>query len=134
MRHWIVANVDGNIQFLFLTSTNNWRQGLKPATSFKDVSLLHQYTPYHGPTPPAGTGKHRYVFVLYLQPETNQTLLPILEDSNVHRAFFNITEFVATNQLTPIAASYMLAEHEDGYDGNYRKSHSMLSYQSMSVH
>ncbi|KAF7729765.1 hypothetical protein EC973_003843 [Apophysomyces ossiformis] len=121
VRHWIAINVDG----------------LKPATSFKDNSTIHQYTPYHGPTPPAGTGKHRYVFVLYEQSQKNQVMLPVLEKPSLNRAFFNINEFVQTNNLTPIAASYMLIEHQDGYEGEYRKAHGPMWYHSlhsMSVH
>ncbi|KAG0168887.1 hypothetical protein DFQ28_001611 [Apophysomyces sp. BC1034] len=115
VRHWIAINVDG----------------LKPATSFKDVSPIHQYTPYHGPTPPAKTGKHRYVFMLYQQPQKSQVMLPVLEKPSLNRAFFNINEFVETNKLTPIAASYMLIEHQDGYEGEYRKSHGPMWYHSL---
>ncbi|KAJ4460751.1 putative OV-16 antigen precursor [Paratrimastix pyriformis] len=43
-RHWIVANLNGS-----------------------DVSHGNVLTPYNGPTPPAGTGLHRYAFLLFKQ-------------------------------------------------------------------
>ncbi|KAI8384946.1 phosphatidylethanolamine-binding protein [Radiomyces spectabilis] len=115
VRHWIATNIDGS----------------KPGTSFRDNSTLHQYTPYHGPTPPAGTGQHRYVFVLFSQQTTNQTMTPVLEDPTVHRAYFNLTQFALDNHLTPVAASYMLAEHQDGYDGGYMSRRASASAAAM---
>ncbi|KAI9497210.1 phosphatidylethanolamine-binding protein, partial [Zychaea mexicana] len=92
-QHWIVANIEGN-------SINN-------------------YTPYHGPTPPLNSGKHRYVFALYEQSAVNQTTVPVLEDTVHHRAYFDIGKFSQDNSLKLVAATYMRAEHEDGYEGKY---------------
>ncbi|KAI7874155.1 PEBP-like protein [Lichtheimia hyalospora FSU 10163] len=104
VRHWIVENVPGNI-----------RDNIP-------------YTPYHGPTPPALTGKHRYVFALYEQPMVNQTLVPpIVGDPDRHRAFFDLHKFANENSLTLVAATYVQAEHEDGYEGRGRAPSSVLA-------
>lgn len=93
----------------------------------RDADPLHRYVPYHGPTPPKGTGKHRYVFILYEQSTPNQTLLPELEEPDVHRAFFNLDEFTKQNNLKPVAASYILVAHQDGYEGDYLSRHAEVS-------
>ncbi|KAG0174628.1 hypothetical protein DFQ28_004274 [Apophysomyces sp. BC1034] len=103
VRHWISTNIDGG----------------KPGTSLRDTTPLHQYTPYHGPTPPTGTGKHRYVFILLEQQEKKQLMRPTLEEPSHHRAFFNLKNFIQENNLRPVAAQYMVASHQDGYDGEY---------------
>ena len=43
--HWLVVNISGG-----------------------DVLSGDVLVPYQGPTPPAGTGKHEYIFQLYEQP------------------------------------------------------------------
>lgn len=105
VRHWIATNIEGG----------------KPGTDMRDQSPLHTYTPYHGPTPPANSGIHRYVFTLFEQPTVNQTFVPELENPEIHRAFFDLKKFIADNQLTPVAASYIMVQHEDGYDGAYQQ-------------
>ncbi|KAF7728222.1 39S ribosomal protein L38, mitochondrial [Apophysomyces ossiformis] len=107
VRHWISTNIDGG----------------KPGSSLRDTTPLHQYTPYHGPTPPAGSGKHRYVFILLEQTEKNQAMRPALQDPNLHRAFFSVKDFIRDNNLRPVAAQYMVASHQDGYEGEYMTRH-----------
>ncbi|ORY97916.1 phosphatidylethanolamine-binding protein [Syncephalastrum racemosum] len=111
VRHWIATNIDGG----------------KPGTDMRDQTSLHTYTPYHGPTPPAGSGIHRYVFTLFEQPTVNQTFVPELENPEIHRAFFDLKKFIADNQLTPVAASYIMVQHEDGYDGEYQQRHNQTT-------
>ncbi|KAJ8658533.1 hypothetical protein O0I10_005886 [Lichtheimia ornata] len=114
VRHWIVENVPGG----------------KPGSSIRDNI---PYTPYHGPTPPALTGKHRYVFALYEQPMVNQSLVPpIVGDPDRHRAFFDLDKFVTENDLTLVAATYVQAEHEEGYEGRGRAPSSVLAAASSS--
>lgn len=82
-------------------------------THFLDNTTEHQYTIYFGPKPRRDGRAHRYVFVLYEQAHRDQAFMPTEEEyDHPVRSFFNITDFVETNELTPIAASYMLAEHE----------------------
>ncbi|KAI8144242.1 phosphatidylethanolamine-binding protein [Fennellomyces sp. T-0311] len=101
VRHWIVANVEGG----------------KPGSDIRDPLPQNNYTPYHGPTPPLNSGKHRYVFALYEQSEKNQVTVPVLEDTVHHRAYFDIEQFAKDNKLKLVGATYMMAEHEDGYEG-----------------
>lgn len=106
------------------------QKGGKPGSSIRDNI---PYTPYHGPTPPALTGKHRYVFALYEQPMVNQSLVPpIVGDPDRHRAFFDLDKFVTENNLTLVAATYVQAEHEDGYEGRGRAPSSVLAAASSS--
>lgn len=108
--------------------TGSHKPGNKPGSTMHDHSPLHLYTPYHGPTPPEGTSKHRYVFALYEQEENDQELVPKLEDPTLHRAFFDLNKFTQDNKLKLVAASYIFVEHQDGYDGDYVSRHSdMLS-------
>ncbi|KAI9323129.1 phosphatidylethanolamine-binding protein [Dichotomocladium elegans] len=109
VRHWVVGNIEG----------------AKPGSGARDNV---PYTPYSGPTPPINTNKHRYVFALYKQQQPNQQFTPTIEgDPSSHRAFWDINRFAAENNLTLIAATYMLAEHEDGYEGraSFHNNHTL---------
>ncbi|KAI8374522.1 phosphatidylethanolamine-binding protein [Radiomyces spectabilis] len=108
VRHWTIANI----------------QGRDPTPAFNSNSPIHQYTPYHGPTPPENTGYHRYIFTLFEQTQFSQVLRPVLDFPNQHRAFFNLTAFINENQLKPVAAAYMLVTHQDGYEGEYKRINS----------
>ena len=48
------------------------------------------------PTPPAGTGEHRYLFALFSHTSPLQRIPPPA------RANFNVATFIAANQLTPV--------------------------------
>lgn len=61
-RHWVVANIQNN-----------------------DVSHGNVLTPYMGPSPPAGTGAHRYAFLLFRQ----QSRLPTTQLQEERGWFFN---------------------------------------------
>ncbi|KAG8743881.1 hypothetical protein FRC10_011171 [Ceratobasidium sp. 414] len=70
---------------------------------------------YMPPAPPAGSGSHRYVALLYAQPADFDYLF--LNTSN--RQHFNITEFSERSGLgTPLAGTFMtvkVKEDEDIY-------------------
>ena len=68
---------------------------------------------YLSPAPPAGSGPHRYNFVLFAQPpafevpESYAYLNPLVNESA--RIGFNITDFVARSDLgTAVAGNYMM--------------------------
>ena len=57
--------------------------------------FLSEYNP---PTPPEGSGYHRYIFLLILQPKKETEYLPI-----VKRGKFNINKYAEKHNLTNIA-------------------------------
>ena len=68
--------------------------------------------PYQSPTPPAGSGPHRYTFVLFAQPANFSVpasygnVNPPNESSA--RRGFNVTDFVGASGLAaPLAANYL---------------------------
>lgn len=89
MRHWVVTNIDG----------------AKPGTSVADMSPVHQYTPYQAPD----IEEHRYVFALFQQPQTNQSMFPMLEELPSDRSAFDIKRFSTDNKLKLVSAIYMNA-------------------------
>jgi len=65
-------------------------------------------TPYNGPTPPPGTGTHRYVFLLYRQPES------LIEFQAVPspRGGFKSRLFAEQHSLQLIAANFFLCKNK----------------------
>lgn len=63
----------------------------------------------------------------------NQSLVPpIVGDPDRHRAFFDLDKFVHENNLTLVAATYVQAEHEPGYEGRGRAPSSAIAAASSS--
>lgn len=82
--HWMVLNIpDGAIQ---------------------DGEEIIEYAP---PTPPKGTGKHRYVFAIFGSDAK-------LKSQTIHeRAKWSMNSFMKHHHLSdPIGVSYFLTEHE----------------------
>jgi phosphatidylethanolamine-binding protein (PEBP) family uncharacterized protein len=74
--HWLVVNIP---------SSGNVEEG--------DVLV-----PYAGPTPPAGTGQHRYIFILYKQK------VGIVSGMNIQqRSSWNLQQFLQGKELTEVA-------------------------------
>lgn len=53
--------------------------------------------PYRPPTPPAGSGKHRYVFLVFQQEGKQKSV-----DTFAERAKFNLNEYAASNDLSRV--------------------------------
>merc|ERR1712080_36615 len=84
-KHWLVINVSGN-----------------------DLSSGQTLTDYAGPSPPRGSGPHRYVFLAYQQKGRITSISP-----DNKRARFNIADFAEENNLgDPIAGNYFFAENK----------------------
>jgi phosphatidylethanolamine-binding protein (PEBP) family uncharacterized protein len=80
--HWIVANIPGD--------------GTAPADGLEVM-------PYGPPAPPAGS--HRYAFLLFEQ--TEEAIKPDTPDT---RGDYSARKFAKTNGLTPVGATYFLAQ------------------------
>ncbi|KAI8144157.1 phosphatidylethanolamine-binding protein [Fennellomyces sp. T-0311] len=84
--HWAVVNIDNQ----------------KPASDVDNPE--HQYATYIPPSPPPGTGAHRYVFGVFEQSQLNQTFTPTRQES---REQFDIDAFAKQNGLNLVGALYM---------------------------
>jgi len=92
---------------------HHWLVGNIPGTDIVSGDVLSQYV---GAGPPKETGLHRYVFVLYKQPEgkINFDERRLTNRSGDHRASFKIREFALKYKLgEPIAANFFQAEWDD---------------------
>lgn len=71
---------------------------------------------YIGSGPPMGTGKHRYIFLLYKQPDNKKIEVnkKIKNDSRDGRMQFDLRKFTAEHNLgKPVAGNFYLAEYDD---------------------
>ncbi|KAH7957328.1 protein D2 [Rhipicephalus sanguineus] len=86
-RHWLVLNVPNSC----------------------DVKAGDTVTQYAGPSPPKGTGPHRYALIVYSQGTNRITE----RDASVPdaRGMFNLNHFVTQNKLgDPLAVNYFVCE------------------------
>lgn len=91
--HWLVGNIPGN-----------------------ELSMGDVLSEYVGSGPPKGTGLHRYVFLVYKQPDgkINFDERRLTNRSGEHRASFKIREFAQKYKLgEAIAANFYQAEWDD---------------------
>jgi len=65
--------------------------------------------PYSGPMPPAHSGPHHYVLMLFAREQTDDGPLHLAEEAVSHR-HFNTHDFAEENNLQLVAADYFLAE------------------------
>ncbi|BGP12678.1 hypothetical protein JCM10213_008815 [Rhodosporidiobolus nylandii] len=66
-------------------------------------------TKYLGPAPPAGSGPHRYVFLVYKQPLDHT---PELGVDAEERPSFALRDFVRNNELELVGATFFYAENK----------------------
>ena len=82
--HWLVVNIPGH-----------------------EVKFGQELKTYAGPTPPPGTGSHRYIFLVYRQPET----IAAEEFRNLRRPKFNHVTFAMKYNLgEPVAMFFFTVE------------------------
>jgi len=92
-RHWLVNNVT-------LSSSS-------PAAL--DFSSAKNITNYAGPAPPSGSGPHRYVILLYTQPDSFTPPANLSTTTGVGK--FNFPQYVQSTGLTgPVAGFYIQVE------------------------
>ena len=87
-RHWIVGNIQHDSSKFEMGSTT--------------------ITSYNGPTPPPGTGTHRYVFLLYQQPDIHIEFLAVPSA----RGGFKARLFAEQHGLRLVSANYFLCKNE----------------------
>ncbi|XP_030371501.1 protein D2 [Scaptodrosophila lebanonensis] len=90
--HWLVVNIPGN-----------------------DIASGEVLSAYVGSGPPQGSGLHRYVFLIFKQPQKltcNEKRIP--KTSGDGRANFNTEKFVAKYKLgNPVAGNFYQAQWDD---------------------
>ncbi|XP_059044833.1 protein D2-like [Achroia grisella] len=99
--HWLVGNIYGG-----------------------DMNKGEVLSDYIGPGPPKGTGLHRYIFLLYKQPDKcDFSKVPKLpNNSGDKRGKFSISKFAQQYKLgTPIAGNFYLAQYDDYVPKLYAK-------------
>lgn len=99
--HWLVGNIFGG-----------------------DMNKSEVLSDYIGSGPPKGTGLHRYVFLLYKQPEKcDFGKVPKLpNNSGDKRGKFSIAKFAQQFKLgTPIAGNFYVAKYDDYVPKLYAK-------------
>ncbi|OQV25612.1 putative Phosphatidylethanolamine-binding protein-like protein F40A3.3 [Hypsibius exemplaris] len=99
IKHWLVINIPGN----------NLEEGRVMAA-------------YRGSGPPLGTGKHRYIFIVYEQAaKIESDEQPIPNTSREGRRNFKVQAFAEKHNLgSPVAGNFYLAEYDD-YVGEMQK-------------
>ncbi|WP_179830824.1 YbhB/YbcL family Raf kinase inhibitor-like protein [Nocardia amikacinitolerans] len=80
----------------------HWAVGDVPGL---DIARGSEIVPYAGPTPPAGSGPHRYVLVVYRQAEE-------MGVRQLGRPKFDPLRFAHSQALEPVAANFFVAENE----------------------
>lgn len=74
--HWIVTDLQLNTEESATSTTSESDQALS-LTTVLDYTKGNEILPYQGPAPPPGTGKHRYVFLLFRQDPTVRYEAPL---------------------------------------------------------
>lgn len=99
--HWLVGNIQGG-----------------------DMNKSEVLSDYIGSGPPKGTGLHRYVFLVYKQPEKlNFSQVPKLpNNSGDKRGKFSISSFATKFGLgSPVAGNFYQAQYDDYVPKLYQK-------------
>ncbi|KAJ3993530.1 phosphatidylethanolamine-binding protein [Lentinula boryana] len=77
--------------------------------SSKLVNTSAALSDFVNPTPPVGSGPHRYVILAFIQPADFNSTAPKLVNASTPRNNFNLTTFgEAVNLGSPIAGTYFL--------------------------
>lgn len=105
-RHWIIGGLKPSTLDEISALAESGTKGTSLVKSTEEA-----LTPWVGPSPGAGTGLHRYLFLLYRQ---TQPLLPLEEQSvvksneRVDRRNFDVAAYVKENQLELVGANFFL--------------------------
>ena len=102
---------------------------VRPGDGALDIAGAHEAIAYAGPTPPRGTGLHRYCFILFRQAHSLASLSettfanatntsPSSEHFVIHtsmlsnsRPQFHTAPFARKHSLTPVAGCMFLSQH-----------------------
>lgn len=86
-RHWVLTNVPGNADF----------------------AQASELSSYIGPAPPPKTKDHRYIFLLYKQPQENASFNALSSDV----ASWDFKSFAKDNGLELVGVNFFLSRNDD---------------------
>ena len=69
--------------------------------------------PYYPPTPPKGSGEHRYFCILYEQAEKITKPPVVNKDKRAYKKFLDFTKKIGT-KIIPIASKFFICQYEGG--------------------
>ncbi|KAL7273091.1 hypothetical protein RUND412_004079 [Rhizina undulata] len=102
------------LHFLQTDLTSSHAPAYANATEIPLVSNTAPVVPYYGPNSPPGSGPHRFVFMLFNQPEGFRLASNFAFDAK-HRAGFEALEFAREYNLgSPVAGTFFVAENRGG--------------------
>ncbi|XP_055903480.1 protein D3-like [Eupeodes corollae] len=91
VRHWLVVNIPGN-----------------------KVSEGQSVVDYVGSGPPLGSGKHRYIFLVFKQPSSIKTDVYISKTTRTGRTKTKARDLIKEYNLgVPVAGNFYRAEYDD---------------------
>ncbi|XP_078588465.1 phosphatidylethanolamine-binding protein 4-like isoform X1 [Branchiostoma floridae x Branchiostoma japonicum] len=101
-RHWLVTYILG--------------EDLQKGIQSQDWSSVGRtLTTYAPPTPPPGSGRHRYRFLLFLEPPTHPIILT--QEQQKHRGKFDLKAFLQEMKFgDPVAATEFVTENAGDRD------------------
>lgn len=106
--------VEADLKILDHSSTRSTAHVSEPQFVSAQLSNGSVLKEYQGPAPPGGTGKHRYVFLLYKQPEgvTSKDFTEIKDRPNwgYGKPATGVHRWATENKLEPVAVNFFFAE------------------------
>ncbi|CAO3630421.1 unnamed protein product [Cunninghamella blakesleeana] len=80
----------------------HWVATYSPEGSQEQMNITHQNT-YLGPAPPADTGDHRYIFLLYKHKLKNENIQVLAEKERIN---FNVKQYADDNHLELVGVNF----------------------------
>ncbi|KAF9478156.1 PEBP-like protein [Pholiota conissans] len=97
-------------QFLHFIGGNFMADPTSGLLSNSSAALLD----FFSPTPPVGSDPHRYVVLVFNQPDDFDTAAPVFVNASTPRTNFSVSDFaLETNLGSPIAGNYFLVGPDD---------------------
>lgn len=108
--------VEADIKILDQSETSTSSKVNEPQFVCAKLNSGHELMSYHGPAPPKGTGKHRYILLLYKQPNgVDSSKFTKIKD-RVNWGYgtpaTGVKKWATENNLEPIAANFFLVEEK----------------------
>lgn len=115
--YYMLAMVDPDAPSRENPKMREWHHWLVGNILGCDIKQGEVLSDYIGAGPPKGTGLHRYVFVVYRQPDNKCNFSKIAKlpsNSGNKRGKFSISKFAQQFSLgTPVAGNFFVAKYDD---------------------
>lgn len=109
--------VESDLKILDHSATRSTAAVSEPQFVVEELANGTVLQQYQGPAPPKGTGKHRYVFLLYKQPDgvTSKEFTPIKDRPNwgYGEPATGVHRWATENKLQPISANFFFVENKE---------------------